>query len=125
MTPADGCRVKLSDEAKQDVRDLNPLDGSDEAERRRKEFAMEVVKVTRRIEAHPWEGMPLREDGPIPGLGDLRKIPFDPWKASQPDYRLVYLLDPDGPEPKVAKVVAIGLRRNQVVYTVAASRRHS
>lgn len=113
--------VGLTDEAKGDVRRLTPdvVEGKNVA---RDRFAEAVMDVLRQIKEHPWVGSPLREDGPIEGLGDLRKVAFDPEGAMPPGFRLVYALEPEGEHPQKAEVIAIGNRESMEVYKIASNR---
>lgn len=121
-TPGGTVRVALTDEAKQDVRDLAPLDGSKKADKARKQLAAAVVQSAREIEDHPWVGDHLREDGKIEGVGELRKMSLAPDGTMPPPLRLVYLLEPEGEYPVDAEVVAIGKRENMEVYETASRR---
>ena len=116
------CEVELTDEALQDVKDLSPQDGSGEAKAARERLAIAVVRAAREIEEHPWVGEPLRDDGQIKGIGELRKVRFDPDSKMPPSLRLVYLLTPPGEHPTKAQVVAIGKRHRMVVYRIAGRR---
>ena len=113
--------VTLSDEAKGDVKLLAASvgEGDPTAERG---LAIEVAKVAFEIQDHPWVGEPLRDDGKIPRIGDLRKVAFDPSASGPPRFRLVYRLKPNDRNPTVAEIVAIGPRRNMTVYRTASKR---
>lgn len=113
--------VGLTDEAKGDVRRLTPdvVEGKNVA---RERFVEAVMDVLRQIKEHPWVGTPLREDGPIEGLGELRKVAFDPEGSMPPRFRLVYALEPEGEHPEIAEVIAIGNRGSMAVYKIASKR---
>lgn len=115
-----GFTVTLSNEAKGDVNTLGQTSTDEDFER---QIAIEVVRIANEIEQHPWHGTPLRDDGEIPHIGNLRKVPFDPDGHKPPRFRLVYRLVPDdGPNPSGAQVVAIGPRENLKVYEIASRR---
>lgn len=116
-----GFTVSLTDEARGDVKTLGERSNEDRFE---KNIAKEVVLIAKAIKQHPWHGEPLREDGQIPVVEGLRKVPFDPDPQQPlPRFRLVYqLLPDDGPNPSGAEIVAIGPRRNLEVYEIAARR---
>mgnify|MGYP001279525232 CR=1 FL=1 len=120
-TPGSSVLVGLTDEAKDDVRRLTPdvTEGTNVA---RDRFAEAVMDVLRQIKEHPWVGTPLREEGPIEGLGDLRKVAFDPEGTMPPGYRLVYVLEPEEEHPQKAEVIAIGNRASMEVYKIASKR---
>jgi len=113
--------VTLSDEAKSDVKVL-AASTAPEDQTAERALAIEVAKVAFEIQDHPWVGDPLRDDGKIPRIGDLRKVAFDPSATGPPRFRLVYRLKPNDRNPTVAEIVAIGPRRNMTVYKTASKR---
>ena len=113
--------VTLSDEAKSDMKVL-AASTAPEDQTAERALAIEVAKVAFEIQDHPWVGGPLRDDGKIPRIGDLRKVAFDPSASGPPRFRLVYRLKPNDRNPTVAEIVAIGPRRNMTVYRTASKR---
>ncbi len=71
---------------------------------------------------NPFLGQPLTHQENIGNLGDCRKIYFSDRPGKEPDYRLVYMLEPDEENPTTVYVVAIGKRDKKRVYKEAAKR---
>lgn len=68
----------MTDEARGDVAYLASEGETKMAVDARRKLVLAIARAAQAIEAHPWVGEPLRDDGEIAGIGGFRKLALDP-----------------------------------------------
>lgn len=112
-------RAQLTDEAKDDIREL-VADGDEDV-------ARAGLRIVKELEDDPYRGEPLREKSNLKPLADAesRKVKFDlpdrrPTARPRFRYRLVYRIEPHQGSPETVVVMAIGIKPR--VYRDATAR---
>lgn len=83
---------------------------------------MESLRYLARLKTSPFLGLRLTDHPTLGDLSDCRKIYLDEQHDVSPRYRIVYQLQPDEMNPRVADIVCIGRRVNAEVYLESLSR---
>lgn len=106
--------VLVTDEAKQDFRDLAEKD---------EEAAREAVRQAMALKKDPWIGDELRDRSGVGNLTNCRSIHFDrpDWEGKH-RFRLVYRNEPNEGAPAIVAILAIGDRERLAAYRDAAKR---
>jgi ParE-like toxin of type II ParDE toxin-antitoxin system len=106
--------VIVTDEAKQDFRDLATEDH---------DAAREAVRLALELKEDPYIGAELRDRAGVGNLSDCRSIHFDrPNWGGKHRFRLVYRNEPNDGAPAIVAVLAIGDREKLGAYRDAARR---
>jgi hypothetical protein len=82
-----------------------------------------VIGLGKELRDNPWLGEQMRERYNLRVLGECRRIRFDlaDW-TEKPRYRLVYRNEPTDGAPAVARILAVGSRKDLAAYRAAAAR---